>query len=155
MAQTFSGSAVPTIDLSVFATESPQQIPHEERLKVGQSLVETLHRFGFIKIIGHGFPKRDITEALAWTKRLFDLPLEEKMKAPHPPGPMPHRGYSSIGKEKVYSQSDVENHKKSGNVGQSLRNVSDFKVGTTHKSSPLFRSIFRSLLIAYLIPGKL
>ncbi|KAI1768393.1 Clavaminate synthase-like protein [Hypoxylon sp. FL1150] len=119
--------AVPTIDLSIFVGESLQQVPNEERIKVGQRLVETLHRFGFIKITGHGFPKHDIDEALAWTKRLFDLSLEEKMKAPHPPGPMPHRGYSSIGKEKVYSQTDVGDHKENGNVGQSLRKISDFK----------------------------
>ncbi|KAI1401789.1 Clavaminate synthase-like protein [Hypoxylon fuscum] len=127
MAQPFAERTVPTIDLSIFTAESLQQIPNEQRVKIGKCLVETLHRFGFIKITGHGVPKRDIDEALAWTKILFDLPLEEKMKAPHPPGPMPHRGYSSIGKEKVYSQSDVGNHKESGNVGQSLRKTSDFK----------------------------
>ncbi|KAI1774101.1 Clavaminate synthase-like protein [Hypoxylon cercidicola] len=124
MAETTAERAVPTIDLSIFTTEPLQ---HEERVKVGQRLVETLHRFGFIKIVGHGFPKRDIDEALAWTKRLFDLPVDEKMKAPHPPGPMPHRGYSSIGKEKVYSQADVAEHKEDGDVGQSLRKISDFK----------------------------
>ncbi|KAI1376972.1 Clavaminate synthase-like protein [Hypoxylon crocopeplum] len=123
----YQARTVPTIDLSVFTAESGQVIPDEQRIKAGRLLVEALHRFGFVKITGHGVPKHDIDEALAWTKRLFDLPFEEKMKAPHPPGPMPHRGYSGIGKEKVYSQADVVDRNDDGNVGQSLRKISDFK----------------------------
>ncbi|XXG96024.1 hypothetical protein Hte_002301 [Hypoxylon texense] len=106
---------VPTIYLSIPTAEPLRQNPNENHVKVGMCLVETLCRFGFVKIIGHGFPKRDVDEALAWTKKLFGLPLEEKMKAPHPLGPIPHRGYSSIGKEKVYPQADVGDHKNNSN----------------------------------------
>ncbi|KAI0020589.1 hypothetical protein F4780DRAFT_779477 [Xylariomycetidae sp. FL0641] len=38
------------------------------------------------------------------------------MKAPHPAGPMPHRGYSGTGVETVYSQ-DVRDHEASGDAG--------------------------------------
>lgn len=34
------------------------------------------------------------------SKRLFDLSLEDKMKAPHPEGMTPHRGYSGFGRER-------------------------------------------------------
>ena len=41
-----------------------------------------------------------LDKIFAMSKRLFDLPLEEKLKAPHPEGWNPHRGYSGIGREK-------------------------------------------------------
>ena len=34
-------------------------------------------------------------------RALFALPLAEKMKAPHPEGLVPHRGYSSVGREQA------------------------------------------------------
>jgi len=36
-----------------------------------------------------------------WSKKLFALPLETKMKAKHPPEGWKHRGYSAVGMEKV------------------------------------------------------
>lgn len=117
-----------TIDISCFTNGPTHPSSNERRNEIGKSLVEALHSFGFVKIVGHGVPEHDIDEALSWTKRLFDLPFEEKMKAPHPIEPMPHRGYSSVGREKVYSQEDVMGHKHSENVTQSLRKISDFKV---------------------------
>ncbi|KAI1136546.1 Clavaminate synthase-like protein [Hypoxylon sp. FL0543] len=118
--------AIATVDVSPFTTRA--KYPDSDRLKAGKALVEALHALGFVKITGHGITKDEIQEALAWTKRLFDLPYEDKMKAPHPPGPMPHRGYSGIGKEKVYSQADVKAHDTAGNdLAQELRKISDFK----------------------------
>ncbi|EMR70866.1 putative thymine dioxygenase protein [Eutypa lata UCREL1] len=102
-------------------------LPDSERLKAGRALVEALHSFGFVKVVGHGLSTQEIGEALGWTKKLFDLPYEDKMRAPHPPGPMPHRGYSGIGKEKVYSKDDLEANSAEGDVGKVLRKISDFK----------------------------
>lgn len=124
--------AVVTVDLSPFTTDSDDS----QKLHAGQTLVDALHKYGFAKVVGHG-TKEEIREALNWTKMLFDLPYSEKMKAPHPKGPIPHRGYSGIGQEKVYSQADVEKHSSSngngnsdgnGNVRDAIRKISDFKV---------------------------
>ncbi|OTA57163.1 Clavaminate synthase-like protein [Hypoxylon sp. EC38] len=118
---------IATVDVSPFTTEA-RRLPDSERLKAGQALVAALHDLGFVKVTGHGISKDEVHEAFAWTKKLFDLPYEDKMKAPHPDGPMPHRGYSGIGKEKVYSQADVKNHDSVGNnVARELRKISDFK----------------------------
>ncbi len=114
--------------MSPFTAGAGQSHPDSERLKAGQALVEALHDFGFVKVIGHGLSKQEIGEALGWTKKLFDLSYDDKMKAPHPPGPIPHRGYSGISKEKVYSKDDVAAHGTNGDVGKVLRKISDFKV---------------------------
>lgn len=117
-----------TVDLSPFFTEAGRAPPDSARIEAGKALVEALHSFGFVKVVGHGLSKQEIDEALGWTKKLFDLPYEDKMKAPHPPGPMPHRGYSGLGKEKVYSKDDVEATSSDSDVGKVLRKISDFKV---------------------------
>jgi isopenicillin N synthase-like dioxygenase len=119
---------IPTVDLSPFTTEGEPSFLHSQRLKAGQTLVEALHNFGFAKVTGHGVSKREIDEAFGWAKKLFDLPKEDKMKAPHPAGPMPHRGYSGIGQEKGYSQADVEALGSDGDVAQKIRDIPDFKV---------------------------
>ncbi|KAI1371319.1 Clavaminate synthase-like protein [Hypoxylon crocopeplum] len=128
--------AVATVDVSPFTTEAGRSLPDSERLEAGQALVNALHNLGFVKVIGHGIKSEEIRDALEWTKRLFDLPYDDKMKAPHPPGPMPHRGYSGLGKEKVYSQTDVKAHSASADVSQELRKISDFKesyeIGSVH-----------------------
>lgn len=120
---------IPTVDVSPFFSQDPKTL-NTERLASAKLLVETLHSFGFAKVTGHGLGDHEISEALGWVQKLFDLPYGEKMKAPHPPGPMPHRGYSGLGKEKVYSQEDVETHARNGKVdlSQELRKISDFKV---------------------------
>ncbi|KAK6064325.1 hypothetical protein SCUP515_11854 [Seiridium cupressi] len=130
MAQNLSpGGAgnIANVDLSPFTAPAENPSTHSQRLKAGQDLVEALHRLGFAKVTGHGLSRDEINEALEWTKRLFDLPEHDKVKAPHPPGPMPHRGYSGIGKEKVYSKDEVESHTGDENVSRTLRKISDFK----------------------------
>jgi len=62
------------------------------------------------------------------SKKLFDLPHEDKMKAPHPGAPMPHRGYSYPGFEKVYSNEETVNEEQSRGTGKALRDTMDFKV---------------------------
>ncbi|KAH9905786.1 Clavaminate synthase-like protein [Xylariomycetidae sp. FL2044] len=118
---------VATIDISAFTAGPEQSVSDGDRTKAAQLLVEALHGFGFAKITGHGVSKHELDEAFTWVKRLFDLPYDDKMKAPHPAGPMPHRGYSGIGQEKVYSTADAKGHQGSDDVGKALRKISDFK----------------------------
>lgn len=120
---------IPTVDISSFFA---QDVSDAERLTSAKSFVETLHNFGFAKVIGHGLSADEVSEALGWVQKLFGLPYDEKMKAPHPSGPMPHRGYSGIGQEKVYSQEDIDTHamNKQVDVNQQLRKVSDYKASS-------------------------
>jgi len=119
---------IPTVDLSpLFTTDSAET----EKTAAGRALVAACHNLGFVILKGHGLSAREIHEAFTWTRKLFALSEEEKMKAPHPEGNMPHRGYSGIGKEKVYSPEDLgSNSAEEGNenVGEELRKISDFKV---------------------------
>lgn len=121
-------ATIPTIDLTPF-TQPSSSLPSTaaNRYAAGQDLVSALHTLGFVKITGHGVSTEEIQHALSWAKKLFDLPYDEKMKAPHPAGPMPHRGYSGLGLEKVYNAVKVGGDGDE-NVGKELRKVSDFKV---------------------------
>ncbi|CAF9932147.1 hypothetical protein IMSHALPRED_008813 [Imshaugia aleurites] len=58
---------------------------------------------------------------------LYSLSHDEKMKAPHPDGPVPHRGYSHPGLEKVYSKAEVDSRDAVETDGDSLRQIQDFK----------------------------
>ncbi|KAB5554578.1 hypothetical protein GE09DRAFT_1121591 [Coniochaeta sp. 2T2.1] len=71
-------------------------------------LVSSLKRRGFVRLVNHGVPPHDIDRAFLETQQFFQLPLEEKMKSPHPPTPNPHRGYSALGVEVVATHSNYE-----------------------------------------------
>ncbi|KAK4447659.1 Clavaminate synthase-like protein [Podospora aff. communis PSN243] len=100
---------IPTVDMSTFSCELHKSTtPTAAHLKAARDLVATLHRFGFVNITGHGLSNQEITDMFAWSKKMFDLPFQEKMIAPHPDGPIPHRGYSMVGREKVYARDDIK-----------------------------------------------
>jgi isopenicillin N synthase-like dioxygenase len=120
--------AIVTIDLSPF-TDKCGSYSDTDRLKAGQNFVAACHNYGFVKIVGHGLSKQETADAFGWAKKLFALPHEEKMKAPHPREATPHRGYSGLAQEKVYSRAEVKHHADTNNdVSEELRKVSDFKV---------------------------
>ncbi|KAK0655737.1 hypothetical protein B0T16DRAFT_499786, partial [Cercophora newfieldiana] len=103
---------------------SNSTLTNAHRLKTARDLVATLRRFGFVNITGHGLTKDETADMFSWSRKLFDLPVEEKMKAPHPDGPMPHRGYSGIGKEKVYAR---------GEKGEGAREMKEsYEIGSQH-----------------------
>ena len=81
---------IPTVDLSAFTIESST----ESRLESARALYKACHELGFVQIQGHGVEPELLREAFDWSKKLYSLPHAEKMKAPHPDGPMPHRGSS-------------------------------------------------------------
>ena len=118
------GSAIPTVDLSLFIKGGKDSDLSQQ----AKAFVDAFHRFGFVKVAGHGVSKEEIHEALAWVKRLFDLPYEDKMKAPHPQASMPHRGYSPTGLEKVYSRAELVETDSKNDKAASLRKIADFKV---------------------------
>lgn len=87
---------LPVIDFSRWLHGST-----EERRSIAHDLTEACRDVGFAYIVNHGVAPALVDEAFAWSRRLFALPADQKMLAPHPPGPEVHRGYSWPGLEKV------------------------------------------------------
>ncbi|KAI8936456.1 hypothetical protein NX059_006862 [Plenodomus lindquistii] len=65
------------------------------------ALYAALSEYGFAKIVHHGIPDRVLEDAFSWSTRFFGMPIEQKKKAAHPSRPNPHRGWSSVGQEKL------------------------------------------------------
>jgi isopenicillin N synthase-like dioxygenase len=130
-----SQAPIPTVDLTAFT--SPATHSDADRLAAGQAFVEVLHRYGFANVTGHGFTADEVNQAFQWNQRLFDLPYADKMKAPHPPGPFPHRGYSGIDH---YAPADATNTSTPPD-GKATRKISDLKesyeVGSVHDDQQL------------------
>lgn len=111
---------LPVVDLAEWTLDSTE----EQRFSVGKKLADACHSVGFVYIINHGISPKILEKAFDWSRRFFELEMEEKMLAPHPDGPTVHRGYSYPGLEKV-SQVISDDLK----VGEKLREVKDVKVG--------------------------
>ncbi|KAI0101539.1 hypothetical protein GGR51DRAFT_563440 [Nemania sp. FL0031] len=152
---------IATVDLSSFTT-SPTSA---DQIVAARELVRILHEAGFARITGHGFAKHEIAESLSWARKLFALPYEEKMKAPHPASNAHHRGYSGIGQEKVYMQDDLQTQ-----GSQGLRTTSDYKesyeIGSEHDPAqtniwlpedvlPGFRGSMNSLYARLIVISRL
>ncbi|KAL8691729.1 MAG: hypothetical protein Q9224_004107, partial [Gallowayella concinna] len=111
---------VPVIDFATWKSSNSQ----EEKQKIASPLAKACATVGFVYIINHLLPHEKVTEAFAWSKKLFDLGQEQKKLAPHPPGHVVHRGYSWPGLEKVSnSMGDEEDTE----LVKQLRKVSDIK----------------------------
>ncbi|THU82718.1 oxidoreductase [Dendrothele bispora CBS 962.96] len=99
-------STLPTIDFANFGDGTS-----EEALEIGQKFFAACRDVGFAYLINTGIPQEKVDEMFTWcekthwvasySSRFFKLPLEVKMKAPHPPEGWKHRGYSGIGVEQV------------------------------------------------------
>lgn len=112
---------IPVVDFSAWNQPRDQQ----GRQRVAKEIVDACKRVGFVYITNHSIPESVLDKAFDWSLRFFDLPMEEKSKAPHPEGWAIHRGYSCPGLEKVsqaVSGGDDED------VVKKLRQIPDFKV---------------------------
>lgn len=112
-------SELPVVDFAPFLEANRS---YTVRRGVASSLTAACHRYGFVVIFNHGLPSALLGEAFHTLHRLFALDTEDKMKAPHPAGSVPHRGYSAPGSEKVYTKEEVTH------TTESVRKISDFKV---------------------------
>lgn len=112
---------LPVVDFSSWHNAKDER----SRQRVAQQLVDACQRVGFVRIINHSLPEGVLDEAFEWMKRLFALPEEDKMKAPHPAGWAVHRGYSWPGLEKVTQIMSTDDD---GDVKKKLREVPDVKV---------------------------
>ncbi|MCJ1323187.1 hypothetical protein MMC15_008541 [Xylographa vitiligo] len=94
---------IPVIDLSSFTTKGADSAAGRQTAK---EAAEKFSNNGCLAITGDGVPPELLVEAFDLTRRLFDLPQEDKMKAPHPAGMVPRRGYSAPGKERAFQNGD-------------------------------------------------
>ena len=118
-------SRVPTVDLSAFIHGGGGADP-SRRQETARALAECCHRHGCAGITGHGVPVDLLDRAFAVSKSLFDLPLQDKLKAPHPEGTTPHRGYSGVGRERAGAKgaSDTDDEE----TREALLKTVDYKV---------------------------
>jgi isopenicillin N synthase-like dioxygenase len=112
---------IPVIDLAAWTRDESE----EHRYAVSAELVKACRDVGFAYIVNHGVPQDALDHAFAISKRFYDLPREEKMKAPHPPGWAHHRGYSWPGLEKVSAVGAKEDDRV---LVDQLRSITDCKV---------------------------
>ena len=118
--QNGTAPSVPVVDFAAFTADSTP----ETRLKIAQELAAACREVGFVYIINHGVLDKTLNKAFAVSKKFYDLPQEDKMKAPHPPGWAVHRGYSWPGLEKV---SAAISEKDDQAWIEKLREVQDYK----------------------------
>ena len=114
-------SSIPIVD---FAGWNPDGST-EQRTKIAEQLTEGCRNVGFVYIINHRVSPQRLAQAFEWSKKLFDLKLEQKMLAPHPSGHAVHRGYSWPGLEKV---SNAMGDEDDADLTKKLRQISDVKV---------------------------
>jgi isopenicillin N synthase-like dioxygenase len=114
--------SVPIVDLSSFTSGGGDL---ESRKRAARDLAEKLLVNGCVGISGHGVPSDVLKEAFGVAKKLFDLPYEEKMKAPHPDATVPHRGYSGMGREKGAAKTALETDDEAQK--DAYLNASDYK----------------------------
>ncbi|KIK56933.1 hypothetical protein GYMLUDRAFT_99057 [Collybiopsis luxurians FD-317 M1] len=89
-------SSLPTVDFAKFGDGSSQ-----EAREIGRQLFTACREVGFAYLINTGIPQEQVDGMFSWSGKLFTLPMETKMKAPHPPEGRKDRGYSGIGREQV------------------------------------------------------
>ncbi|KAJ5169523.1 Oxoglutarate/iron-dependent dioxygenase [Penicillium coprophilum] len=109
---------IPVVDFASWETES-------SRLRIAREIVAACKQVGFVYIINHSLPESTLDEAFNWSKLFFNLPQDEKLKAPHPEGWEVHRGYSWPGLEKVSQAMSID---KDDKKADQLREVPDIKV---------------------------
>ncbi|QBZ65069.1 hypothetical protein PoMZ_06773 [Pyricularia oryzae] len=113
---------IPIVDFGLWAGGTSQ-----ERNQIARDLSNACRHVGFVYLVNHGIEQNLLTEAFAWSKKLFDLPMEKKMLVPHPPGFLIHRGYSWPGLEKVSQQEDLTNSSDPATATANIRTVPDVK----------------------------
>ncbi|KAL7621639.1 hypothetical protein AAE478_008966 [Parahypoxylon ruwenzoriense] len=116
-------TGIQTIDISTLINSSD---PVARKAKADE-LVAAIHIQGACALVGHDIKLGRLREAFNWSQKFFDLPYEEKAKANHPNGIVPHRGYSGIGREKCLIYTEEELKGMSGELSTDSKKALDFK----------------------------
>ncbi|KAI6285023.1 hypothetical protein MCOR07_007837 [Pyricularia oryzae] len=96
-----------------------------EQKEFCDALVSDLRQHGFARLVNHG------------SRRFFELPVDDKLKAPHPPTANPHRGYSAFGIENV---SAVSRYNKSSATPLLKDMKESYDIGS--QRDPLYNNIW-------------
>ena len=113
---------IPTVDISAFTPDGSAS----SRERTAQDIARSCRTHGCIGITGHGVPPSLLAQAFATAQKLFDLPLEDKMKAPHPDGMTPHRGYSAASREQGAAKAAEDTDDRARK--EELIKIKDYKV---------------------------
>jgi isopenicillin N synthase-like dioxygenase len=100
-----TGFKIPIVDFNTFLTGSPTS-----KTRVAKEILEGFTSSGFIYLGNTGLPSGAVSNVFSWSKRFFDLPMEEKVKLAWET-PESNRGYVAPGREKVsrlVSQEEIE-----------------------------------------------
>ena len=114
--------SIPVVDFADWSSNAP----FKQKRAIAEKLIEACQTVGFVYITNHHLSSERLAQAFQWSKKLFDLKLEQKMLAPHPSGFAVHRGYSWPGLEKVSNAMGDEDD--IAELTKKLREVSDVKV---------------------------
>ncbi|THH14855.1 hypothetical protein EW146_g5544 [Bondarzewia mesenterica] len=103
-----SHSRIAIIDFAPFLDGTMKQ-------SVADIMLSSFKDVGFVYLVNHGLPKYKVQAMFDLSKQFFDLPMETKNLAPHPPSGSHHRGYSAPGIEKVaqhlYDKDEIAAHR--------------------------------------------
>ncbi|KAF8460526.1 hypothetical protein BDZ91DRAFT_739050 [Kalaharituber pfeilii] len=133
-----STTEVPVIDFAPFLHGTD-----DERKATGTALFEAMRDVGFAYLVNHGVDKETIKDGFKMSRAFFDMPLEDKLKSPHPPDPRIHRGYAHIGQEKLSLYPDALN---TGNTSTTPPSIPVFEnkesMDLGHPKNPLMANIY-------------
>jgi len=100
-----TGFKIPIIDFGLF-----KEGDEPEKKRVAYEVLEGFMSSGFIYLGNTGLPKQRVQKAFDWSKKFFNLPMEEKIKYAWVT-PESNRGYVAPGREKVsrlLDQAEIE-----------------------------------------------
>ncbi|KAG2111736.1 flavonol synthase/flavanone 3-hydroxylase [Suillus clintonianus] len=89
-------TAIPIVDFAGFGEGASP-----EAIEIGKQLVKACQEVGFAYFRNTGIPQAEVDSMFEMSSRLFSLPVETKLLAPHPKEGWKHRGYSGVGREQV------------------------------------------------------
>lgn len=96
MPDSLQTTAIPIIDFASFRDGTSP-----EATEIGKQLVKACREVGFAYFRNTGIPQAEVDSMFEWSRKLFSLPIETKLLAPHPEEGWKHRGYSGVGREQV------------------------------------------------------
>lgn len=119
--------AIPVVDLREFSQSSSAAT--KARKDAAESLIQACHEQGFVGISGHSLSPSTLAELFNTSQKLFSMPVEEKIKAPHPIDSfVPHRGYTGVGGEKCFTKDEMLENRDNEDFWKTKIAVKDFKV---------------------------
>ena len=90
-----TGFKIPIVDFGQFLTGTAA-----DKVACAKDILQGFTYSGFIYLSNHGISKNAVDNAFSWSKRFFELSMEEKKKLAWET-PESNRGYVSPGREKV------------------------------------------------------